>query len=414
MKKIIATIISLITISITSISIAQDSEVDSLKNRIEKLERLMKLQGRGSDKDTIQFQKSPLATAIGGQPQQFPAYNQRTTATGFSRFFNPAISTNGIYLGTYNSEQNGNSDAETKTGFKIQEQELIFTAMVDNYLRANLMVAFEDDEVEIEESYVDALLTAGLSLRAGKWFQTFGKHNFLHTHQFPFVDKPLVNEEIFGEEALNEVGFGLNYLAPTPWYTEFVFNVLEGANDSLFNGPLNDDFAYLFHLKNLWDINEETTVELGGSYSFGRNSIGSPNGDTQIVGGNFTVKWVPSQRARYNQVEWQTEYISSSKETGVTGAVDNPDEDKAGIYSYLKYQFAQNWWAQARYGFFGLDKPAGTNDKDRITGMLAYTPTEFSAIRFQYNYLDEDNIQAEHQLFLQLNYTMGSHPAHFY
>jgi hypothetical protein len=414
-----------------------EGEIESLKNRLEKFEK------KSSNTETQdvngQFpsynrarkpQTFPGAPVTDLGPQdiqnQFPAYNrtpqsqtfERSTATGFSRYFNPAISANGLLLGTYRSEDNANPSAETKTGFKVQEVELQATANVDNYLRANLVTAFEDTSTfEIEEFYVDAVITRDFSVRLGKSYINFGKHNFLHQHQFPFIDAPLVNLKIFGDEALNESGIGINYLLPLPWYSELIFNVLEGDNEVLLNGTSNNQFGYLLHAKNLWELNEDTTVEASGSFLFGKNGAGTENNSSYAAGGSLTLKWIPSQKARYQQVEWQTEYIHSERETGVNAglaAIPNPDEQRAGIYSYLKYQFAQNWWAQGRFDYYGFEKALGEKDQYRISGLVGFVPSEFSAVRVQYNYLDDKLARDEHQVLLQLNFTMGSHPAHNY
>jgi hypothetical protein len=296
--------------------------------------------------------------------------------------------------------------------------ELQATANVDNYLRANLVTAFEDTSTfEIEEFYVDAVITRDFSVRLGKSFNNFGKHNFLHQHQFPFIDAPLVNLKVFGDEALNESGIGINYLIPLPWYSELIFNVLEGDNAVLLNGTSNNQFGYLLHAKNLWELNEDTTVEASGSFLFGKNGAGTENNSSFATGGSLTLKWIPSQKARYQQVEWQTEYIHSERETGINAslaAIPNPDEQRAGMYSYLKYQFAQNWWAQGRFDYYGFEKALGEKDQYRLSGLVGFVPSEFSAVRVQYNYLDDKLARDEHQVLLQLNFTMGSHPAHNY
>ncbi len=342
-----------------------------------------------------------------------------STATGLSRAFNPAVSVNGLFLGRNRFEGNNDQTKENSTGMEIQEMELQFTANVDSYLRANFRISFEDDEVEIEESFVDVLLMDRLALRAGQFYTSFGKHNLLHTHQFPFIDAPIVNQEIFGDEALLEIGLGTSYLVPFPWYSEAMFQFLEGKNENLFDGPLNNDFAYLFHLKNLWDLNEDTTAEVGGSYVFGRNrsgaSRGTGNANTNVVGADFTVKWNPARRARYNTLIWQTEYIAAFQETGIntiTGLA-NGNNNRGGMYSFLQYQFMERWWVQGRYDYFGFHQVPAMNDKNRYTALLAFVPSEFSAIRLQYSYLTEQ-VTEEHLVMLQLNFSMGSHPAHRY
>lgn len=397
-------------------------KVKRLERRIQKLEKQQTTptpqpapsgSPQAGDKETPEmYRKLP-------RPTGSSADSSFSTATGLSRFFNPAISVNGLFLGQFRSIGNDDTTNERSTGMKIQEMELQFTANVDTYLRANFRVTFEDDEIGIEESFVDVLLMNRLALRAGKFYSAFGKHNLLHTHQFPFIDRPLVNDELFGEEGLLEIGVGLSYLVPVPWYSEAMFQFIEGANEEQFNGPLNNDFAYLFHLKNLWDLDEDTTLELGGTFATGRNETGSNQGGgnsrTDLVGGNLTVKWNPARRARYNTLIWQTEYIGSFKQTGVdpaTGAA-NPNDNLGGLYTMLQYQFMERWWVQGRYDYLGFHQAQNLNHKQRWSALLGYVPSEFSAVRLQYNYLDE-RFSEEHQVMLQLNFSMGSHPAHMY
>ncbi len=358
-------------------------------NRIETLETRVK---------QLESEKAKRETATSGS----------TTATGLSRYFNPAISINGLLLGTYVNQGRTDSTREVKTGFKVQEVEMRFTANVDSYLTGDLTIAFEGDEVEVEEIIASLLISNRLSLRAGKFFTPFGKHNLLHTHAFPFIDAPLINEEILGEEGINEVGVGLAVLLPAPWYSEIQLQFLEGDN-ALFKGALNDDFLYLAHWKNLVELGEELTAELGGSFAYGKNDLASgPYNSTQLAGADLTFKWKPAGRERYRTFVWQTEFINSSR-----------DVDKKGIYTLMQYQFARRWWIQGRYDFLTLprDQVGGgevAQDKHRYSTLLAFVLSEFSALRLQYNYLDQFQSENEHQVFLQLNFTFGSHPAHSY
>lgn len=340
------------------------------------------------------------------QEKTRPRVSKESQATkssmGPSRAFNPAISVNGLFLSTFNSEGNTDSTKEVKTGIKVQELEMRFTGNVDTYLRGDITLAMETtDSIAIEEMIADFLVTRNLSFSAGKFLAPFGKHNRLHTHQFAFVDASLVNEEIFGEEGLNETGMGLNVLLPLPYFSELNLQVLEGDNTTLFNGRLNDDFAYLAHSANLFDLNKDLTLELGGSFAYGKNSFASgPYDHTEVLGADLRFKYKPSGRERYQTLIWQSEFITSSR-----------DQVKSGAYTYLQYQFARRWWVQGRYDFF---YEGGTErDKNRWSGALAFVPSEFSTVRLQYNHLNQFATD-EHQVFLQLNFTFGSHPAHQY
>ncbi|MBI5428291.1 MAG: hypothetical protein HZA02_08455 [Nitrospinae bacterium] len=375
--------------------------------RLEDLERRIKIL---EEKNAAQKPEPAPSPAVPALP---------SSATGISRAFNPAFSVNGLFLGAYRSEKNKDQTADVKTGLNVQELELQATAYIDTYLRGDIVLSLPTAEsIEIEEAIVDFVPMRNLSARAGKFLAAFGKHNQLHTHQFPFIDAPLANKEIFGD-SLNEKGLGLNWIAPSPWYSEVNFQLLEGENAAALNSRFNDDFGYLLHNKNLWDLNEDATAELGGSYLYGKNHAETHNA-TRAVGGNLTVKWKPVRRAIYNTLIWQTEYLAAFKENGI-----DPDtgvklyDDKGGVYTSLQYQFARRWWVQGRYDYFGLHTANDANDKQRWSGLLVFAPSEFSAVRLQYNRLDYANsatlgLQNEHQVLLQLNFTMGSHPAHKY
>jgi hypothetical protein len=337
--------------------------------------------------------------------REFKSQNP-STATGISRRFNPSLSVNGLFLGTYNSQGNFDSTKENRTGLKIQEVEIRMAAYVDTFLRADFTFAFEGTSaIEIEEGIIDAVVTRNLSFRTGKFLAPFGKHNQLHTHAFPFIDKPIASEEILGEEGLNEIGLGVSYLLPTDWFSDVTFQVLDGANTNQFNGPGGSDFAYLVRQNNLWDLSDETTMELGGSYVYGKNSLASTSSfdnKTHLAGADLTFKWKPAGREAYKTFIWQTEFLGSFRE-----------QTQEGWYTLIQHQFAKQWWVQGRYS--GYTIPHGTNktDKNQWSALLAWVPSEFSALRLQYNHLNQATAD-EHQVFMQLNFTMGSHPAHKY
>lgn len=82
-----------------------------------------------------------------------------------------------------------------------------------------------------------------------------------------------------------------------------------------------------------------------------------------------------------------------------------------GFYSFIAAQVAQQWWVQARFAALGYPRGDGGSRLHRASGLLAFVPTEFSAIRLQYSYFHEGHV---HQVLFQVNVTMGAHPAHGY
>jgi len=336
-----------------------------------------------------------------------------------SRAFNPAISVNSLFLGGYSSSPTKTgifTGTDFHNGFNFQEAEFQFTADVDPYWAANIILAIDrDGATELEEGYVTSselphdLLPRNTSIKVGKFFAAFGKHNLLHAHQFPFIDQPLISQAVFGAEGLTEPGMDLSYLLPTPWYSELTFQALAGENEGLFRSDEDAKRrgAYLGHWKNFVDLGDETTLEWGQSYIGGRNS-GPGHHLSQAVGTDLTLKWRPLLNSREKGISWQTEYMYFTKDLGRDGFSRG-----GGLVTSLQYQFAQRWWVQGRYDLPGIPK-FKDGRKNRVSTLLAFAPSEFSAVRLQYSYTDPDGQSPLSELFLQFNFTIGSHPAHTY
>ncbi|MEE1551191.1 MAG: hypothetical protein V1244_06155, partial [Nitrospinaceae bacterium] len=211
------------------------------------------------------------------------AVAQSTTATGISTAFNPAISINGLFLGSYSSapliraeafrdlhlpEENGEhseDEAEhpeathghglpAKNGMSIQEVEIRLTSVVDAYFKTDITLAIPGTEgLELETAEIVTTNLPNLAIKAGKFYADLGTHNTLHTHAFPFLDPPIAHERILGSEGLNEVGISANLLLPVAWYSELTVQILNGNNE-LFNSANGNDLVYLGRWDNLWDL----------------------------------------------------------------------------------------------------------------------------------------------------------------
>ncbi|MGH7770618.1 MAG: hypothetical protein ACREQA_00090, partial [Candidatus Binatia bacterium] len=405
---------------------AQDAAIEALKTQLKEMQQQM--QKMAERIEQLEKEKAADSAKLGpGEPAQSKsspqAATQPTLAKGISSAFNPAISVNGLFLGGYSASPrttNRLTGLDFHNGFNFQEAEFQFTADVDPYWKANFILAIDrGGETELEEGYVTSeqlpydLLPRNTSLKLGKFFAAFGKHNLLHTHQFPFIDAPLVNQSVFASEGLKEPGLGVAYLLPTPWFSELIFQGLAGENEGLFRfreDPERDAKrrgAYLGHWKNFFDLSDSTTLEVGNSYIAGRNSA-SRHRLSQAAGLDLTLKWRPLQMATERGVIWQSEYIYFTRDRGREAFTRG-----GGLYSFLQYQFARRWWIQGRYDLLGVPK-FDDGRKHRWSTLLAFVPSEFSAIRLQHSYTSQERGSPLNQLLLQFNFTIGSHPAHQY
>jgi hypothetical protein len=164
--------------------------------------------------------------------------------------------------------------------------------------------------------------------------------------------------------------------------------------------------AGVAHLRNLWDLSADHTLEFSLFGAQGRNQYEST---TRAFGSDLILKWRPSVSGKYKAVIWQTEYLSGNIQNTPTGP-----SVLSGIASWLQYQFAERWWAQARFDYEGLPHAVGRNDKCRQSALLGFLPSEFSGFRLQYDHLKIQNLRDDHRVAFQWNISIGAHPAHAY
>lgn len=380
------------------------------------------------------------------------SYSQEgSTATGLSRAFNPAIGVNGLFLGTYTDLRAGeeeNTDphlAPFQTGLHIQEVELGLMSVVDPYLRAQITLAMHNVEsIEIEEAYVQTTnLPRGFGLQAGKFFLPFGKQNRIHTHALPFIDGPWINNALLGHHGLNDIGVQLSYLTPLPWYSELTIVVFDPGDESVFVTPSSDKIAYMANWRNLWDLTPRTSLDWGVSWAgaqveheamhcliapIGHHHHDENSGCGQgpatglhFFGTDITFKHVSTH---YRSWDVSAEYIQG---IGVLEDRVVPAQ-YGGVSGYARFQVSRRWWIQGRGDVLGLpmiiphQEPPEAGEERleegdtpwKLSGGVALVLSEFTAIRLQYDYTDRIIQNPENRVMLQLNVTIGAHPAHSY
>ena len=362
-----------------------------------------------------------LATTLASQ-----ATAQEAASTSRRGVLNPDISVNALMLYT-NSNRGNDYRSEEVNGFSIQEAELQFTADVDPYTKLNAIFSAHQEErdlsaatpertsgwaFEAEELYVDTLSIPSLTLRAGKFKTAFGKHNQLHTHAFPFIDAPLIQSELLGHHGMTDVGLSASALLPVGWFSEFTLQAVSGRMEEVdyFNSRSPNDNVFVARFVNLLDLSESITAELGVSDAFGKNEEENAAyaGKTNLYGADLTFKWRPTVGGRSAALSWTTEYINRNIDTS------QATEKGGGFASWVQYQFAQRWWAQARGEYLQIKDDVQAQFHRKYTALVGFVPTEFSAARLQYSMLEDGSDKPEHKVYLQLNFTIGAHPAHLY
>jgi hypothetical protein len=217
------------------------------------------------------------------------AQTQPLFQTGQTRrgTLNPNISAIGAFLATGTE----NHAVVKPLNLGLPEAEFSFQAYVDPYARADFYASFHTEgedpfsgpdseavanseyEAHLEEAYLTTLsLPYGLQVKAGKFRLNFGRINQVHPHALNYVDVPRMYVNFLGEEGLADGGIAINWLVPNSlFYQELNFEITSGAvGGPSFEGG-SKDLLYAGHLKNFFDLNPNTTLELGFSGVHGSN-----------------------------------------------------------------------------------------------------------------------------------------------
>lgn len=333
------------------------------------------------------------------------------------------------------------------TGFTMPNTEMTLDGAVDPYFRgfANLLWKLDangETNVELEEAYLTTTsLPWNLQLKAGQFFADFGRQNTQHPHAWAFVDQPVIMSRLLGPEGLRSQGVRISWLAPTPFYVEAMLAVVNSTNATTFSfrsdessvihgGPVvergvdkGSDMLVVPRLTTSFDITSTQTLVLGASGAFGPNT-GGANTRTAMYGADLYWKWKSATAQQgFPFLSLQAEAMSRSYDADQRQALaDTAFTIPAGAfvdrggYAQLLWGIKPRIVAGIRTDIANGDEPQFPTEfrgeRLRVSPSFTWYPSEFSKIRFQYNYDDRKNVAQNQSLWVQFEFMLGAHAAH--
>src|SRR5437764_10434076 len=279
-------------------------------------------------------------------------------------------------------------------------------------LRGDFFLSFGEEGVNLEEGYITfTALPAGFVAKVGKMRSAFGKVNTMHNHVLPWVDRPLVtNNLVGGEDGLDDAGVSIERIIPAPKgiFVEATGQLFRGdsgdAQHPLFRASTKSDVSAVAHLRTYKDITESTNVDIGFSYGRGHNDAGS-NFLTQLYGIDATLRWKPRRRSIYHSFVGRGEFIWSQRQ-------QPPFEQRAfGFDTSADYQLGRRWFLVGRYDHSDRSDFANLTDQG-ASAVLTYWPSEFSQVLGQYRFTHYAGNIDTHELLMQVQFSLGAHGAH--
>jgi hypothetical protein len=286
-----------------------------------------------------------------------------------------------------------------RDNFDPREFEIGFQSALDPYSRTKIFVSLENGEVGIEEGYAYWIgLPAHLRLDVGKFRQQFGELNRWHLHAASETEYPLALTTYLGEDGLAGTGVSL-YRAFGGFGThELTVQVTRSASDGeLFAGGGRP--SYLLHLRNFWQLDRATYMQLGGTGLLGGNPDSSLH--TTIGGVEFRFTWRPPEQALYRDLTMRGELLVLRKRYGGAGST------RLGGYVSSTYRLNQRFVAGVRYDY--VEDPTVGSVTRQIVPSLTLWQSEWVFLRAQYQWQKIATANPTHQIALQAVWAMGPH-----
>ncbi len=353
--------------------------------------------------------------------------------------FNPAIGLVGETILSYRSQGKKETGSDRPGGFDFFQRsvELNLAGSVDPFARGYAVINASADPITgeasatVEEAAIQTTsLPWNLTLKAGRFFGEFGRLSYIHDHELPFVNRPLVLDNYIGGESKTD-GLQINYLLPIPHYV----SLTAGVGDQFGDTPNNVGNFRHFRELNFWgrsstyfDLTPDVSLETGISSLFNPKTQGrgdalvQPDGSTfnerrrLVVGGDLVLAYRPLRNNQFQSLTWGTELLYSDNRYLVNpkkpGSVEfNRSVGSFGLYSYLAYKLHRQW--QVGFLFDCMENPQSEHDHTfAYSPFITWAMSHWSQLRLQYTHTTHNEVSSlrdDDAIYLQWSWIIGSH-----
>jgi len=368
--------------------------------------------------------------------------------------FNPSIGFVGETVLAYRSKGSEATGSERRGGFDAfqRSMELNIAASVDPFAKGYAVINATADSATgeatlgIEEAALQTTsLPWNLELKAGRFFGEFGRLAYIHDHELPFVNRPLVLDRYIGGESKTD-GLQLNWLPPIAHYTSLTL----GLGDQFGDNPNNpgtyrpfSELNFFGRASTYFDLTPDWQLEAGMSGLWNprtQDRAGvqvQPNGSTltererRLAGLDLKVSYVPLRNNQFRSLVWGTELLFSDNRylfdpdgslapgnptahpgwPGLSGDEFMGGVGALGLYSYVTYKWHRQW--SAGFLFDWVQNAQNHNDEtSAYSPYLTWAISHWNQLRLQYTHTDHNavsGLRPDDAIYLQWAWIIGSH-----
>lgn len=327
---------------------------------------------------------------------------------------NPQISVIGDTRATWSEEAD-------QAQIDFHELEVAVVGPVNPYASAEVYVGVHGTEgLEVEEAklILDRYLPGGFGLTIGRYLQDFGQLNQVHLHAYPWVERPLMHQEFFGEDGVVDAGARLDWIAPVD---AVAIRASAGAvRGDLFGGGHGHDaeaadageaeadpeIGYTGRLDIFSEPSDNVSILLGASVMRG---VHDPEEDAKATwfGGDAKI--------RFDLGPYRTLVVNAE---AILGTLDESDEapasDPNGFFASADLRTGRRW----NLGGFAESATERADDSirtNRFGGFVGFALMEETTVfRVVTAVTDPDEGDSSTDVTVQALFGLGPHRPHRY
>lgn len=417
----------------------QQKQIEALTKKLEAL-----AQQQQPASATIAQTGTNAAPATGGTvtTEQFKSLDDKVSALAESQKksllseFNPAIGLVGETIFSQQSKGSPENGTGYPGGFDVYQRsvELTASATIDPFAKGYVVINGSADastgetSLEVEEAALQTTsLPANLTVTAGQFFGEYGRLSYVHNHELPFVNRPLVLENYVGGES-KTAGAQASWLLPTEHY----YNLTAGLGTQFGEDPdavgsyrTFGGVNYFGRFSSYLDLSPNWQLEGGLSWLINPdagnvNGELQPNGITtltstkrQVFDADFKLSYVPLQDNQFNSLTWGNEFlISDNSYTANNGVTSYADTVGAwGMYSYLTYKWNRNWSGGFLFEYF-QNNQTSSGQTYSYSPFMTWNISHWNQLRLQYTHTQPNSAtgnQPNDAVYLQWVWIIGAH-----
>jgi hypothetical protein len=321
--------------------------------------------------------------------------------------------------------------------FFPREIEMALFGQIDPYARGEIRIEAREDArgqetaVALAEAHLTLMaLPFNTQAKMGQMRNRYGWSNQIHEHDLPWIDRPNVHRNYFGDEGLVEKGFELTWVPDLPFYLEVLGGAFNSDNARVFGRGRISEPLVTGRIRTFFELTDEHALQLGISVASGVNADRQRN---TLPGFDARYKYRPDRWLHPlltlgGEGLWSIRRAERTRQFDIPGPLGDPltitsgnhhTRTRFGYYAYAELQPWKRWAFGARYDYTEL---LVRGREKAIEPYVSFWPSEFLRFRAGYKLTERssdagfaaNNAMARSldEWFLQASFVLGAHPKH--